>query len=464
MSFGPVFRPDPRTAFRVVVAGGFLLMLASSMPGHISSDSLIQLSQARHHVRDVGSSFAPAVYGAILGLFDRVVPGPGLYLVASGALMFASLAALRTLRPGMSWLGPVVALAVVLSPALLIYQGVVWKDVLFANLAVAGFVLLAHAAGRWSHPGRPWLILAAVVVLLALATQVRQNGVVTAGVAALVMAWTARGGGVRAVLGWSLGLLSAILALSWALGAAAQPVRGAPDPALHVGIRILQHYDIIGATAHDRTLPLEDIHAIDPLAEKVIRTRAAPLYSPERVDYLDADPAIGQVLWKLPDQVVDAQWRDLIAQHPQAYLAHRWDAFRWVFLTPMIDSCLPLFVGVDGPRPVLADLRMAPGVDPADQAMFNYGTYFLDTPAFSHLGYAIAALVAVALMFVRHEPQDIAMAGLMIAALGFAASFFVISIACDYRYLYFLDLAALTGVLYLAIDPPWPRSSSRRSR
>ena len=51
MSFGPVFRPDPRTAFRVVVAGGFLLMLASSMPGHISSDSLIQLSQARHHVR-----------------------------------------------------------------------------------------------------------------------------------------------------------------------------------------------------------------------------------------------------------------------------------------------------------------------------------------------------------------------------------------------------------------------------
>ena len=148
----------------------------------------------------------------------------------------------------------------------------------------------------------------------------------------------------------------------------------------------------------------------------------------------------------------------------EAYLAHRWDAFRWVFLTPMIDSCVPLFVGVDGPRPVLADLRMAPGVDPADQAMFNYGTYFLDTPAFSHLGYAIAALVAAALMLVRHEPQDIAMAGLMIAGLGFAASFFVISIACDYRYLYFLDLAALTGVLYLAIDPPWPRPTPRRSR
>jgi hypothetical protein len=39
------------------------------------------------------------------------------------------------------------------------------------------------------------------------------------------------------------------------------------------------------------------------------------------------------------------------------------------------------------------------------------------------------------------------------AALMFAGSFLVISLACDYRYLYFLDLSAITGVLYLALDP-----------
>ena len=43
---------------------------------------------------------------------------------------------------------------------------------------------------------------------------------------------------------------------------------------------------------------------------------------------------------------------------------------------------------------------------------------------------------------------------LMAAALAFTASFLAISIACDYRYLYFLDLAAMTGLLYLALDPP----------
>ena len=44
-------------------------------------------------------------------------------------------------------------------------------------------------------------------------------------------------------------------------------------------------------------------------------------------------------------------------------------------------------------------------------------------------------------------------AAFMAGALAFAASFFVISIACDYRYLYLLDVAGITGVLYLAADP-----------
>ena len=42
--------------------------------------------------------------------------------------------------------------------------------------------------------------------------------------------------------------------------------------------------------------------------------------------------------------------------------------------------------------------------------------------------------------------------------LAFVASFAAISVACYYRYLYLLDLAAMTGVLYTALDPPrWRR-------
>lgn len=451
MRIPPAYRPDPRTAFRLVLAVGFLLMVGANMPGHMSIDSVMQLFEGRHHVRE---TFAPAVYAAILGGFDRILPGTGLYLAASAALLFASLAGLRSLRPHMSWLGPPVALAVVLSPALVIYQGIVWKDVLFANLCVAAFVLLARAAAVWTRPGRPWLTLLAVIVLLALAAQVRQNGLIAAGVAALVMAWTARAGGLKAMLGWCLGLLLGVLALSFAFGVLAEPQKGMPDSAMHVGVRLLQHYDIVGAAAHEPALRLDEIRAADPVAERVIRARGAAVYSPARIDYLDLDPAVGTVLWRLPYPVIDAQWRDLIARHPAAYLSHRLDVFGQVFLTPMIDSCLPLYVGVNGPSAKLADLGLTRAVDDADKSLYNYGTWFLDTPVFSHLTYAVAAAVGALLMLWRGEPQDVAMAGMMFAALAFTASFFVISVACDYRYLYFLDLAALAGLMYLAIDPP----------
>ena len=75
---------------------------------------------------------------------------------------------------------------------------------------------------------------------------------------------------------------------------------------------------------------------------------------------------------------------------------------------------------------------------------------FIGTPVLSHLLFAALALVLMILLLRRGQGSDIAVAGLAAAGLVFCLSFFVISIACDYRYLYFLDLAAMTGALKLA--------------
>jgi hypothetical protein len=56
----------------------------------------------------------------------------------------------------------------------------------------------------------------------------------------------------------------------------------------------------------------------------------------------------------------------------------------------------------------------------------------------------------------RRQPADIVLAALQLAGVAFGASFFIISIACDYRYLYFTDLAALAGLIYASVDPPVP--------
>ena len=123
-------------------------------------------------------------------------------------------------------------------------------------------------------------------------------------------------------------------------------------------------------------------------------------------------------------------------------------------MTPKIEQCLPVYVGVDGPAERMKALNISEGVTPPAQALYDYGERFVHTPLYSHLGFALAALAAAGFMLKRREAQDVAMAGLMISALGFTASFLLISVACDYRYLYLLDLAALTGWLYLVIDFP----------
>ena len=74
----------------------------------------------------------------------------------------------------------------------------------------------------------------------------------------------------------------------------------------------------------------------------------------------------------------------------------------------------------------------------------------------SHAFYAAVSLVLGVMLLWRRQPADIAMAGLQMAGAAFAASFFIISIACDYRYMYFTDLAAIAGLIYVAIDPPMP--------
>jgi hypothetical protein len=54
-------------------------------------------------------------------------------------------------------------------------------------------------------------------------------------------------------------------------------------------------------------------------------------------------------------------------------------------------------------------------------------------------------------LFRRGAPADLAIAWLLVGAGLFTLTFFVISLACDYRYLYLLDLAAMTGAFQAAL-------------
>jgi hypothetical protein len=252
-----------------------------------------------------------------------------------------------------------------------------------------------------------------------------------------------------------VGALVATGLLALAINHIAQPPVVPPKLRLDAASLILQHYDIVGAKAHHPALRYTAIAKADPAAAAYLEANAPLRYSQARVDTLDTDETFRKTLWRVPDAAMNAEWIEVITRYPAAYALQRADAFRWVFLTPRLEMCLPVTVGVSGPDALLADLDMVTGVDAQDQMLADYARRFYATPVYSHLTWALVALAVILLLLRRRDPADWAIVSLLAGTLAFTASFAVISVACDYRYLYLLDLAAMVGLIYAALDPPF---------
>jgi hypothetical protein len=439
-----------RLTLWLVLAAGFTLLLKLNLPGHMSWDSVTALHEGRFQVRE---SWNPAIFGWVLGVLDRLGRGDSSFVVLSGLLLFGGWAALAAVRPRASWLAPLVALGAISLPQVLIYPAIVWKDVLFAETSLAGFVALAWGVRDPSRPPRLAALLPAAV-LMAAAGLLRQNGLLFALAAAVALAWAGwRFGGGRS-LARAAGWLVGVALLTLAFSALLQPQGpGAPDTAGGKGLRILQTYDVVAATALSPGRPLPTVERNEPAAARILEQRGAQAYSPERIDTLSFDRAVDAAIAMVPTEDFHAEWVRLVTHDPGLYLKARFAAFRQVFATPVIDRCLPVEVGVEGPANYLKALGIPTRSDQRDVRLFNYTTWFLDTPAMSHVAYAVLALAVLVALLVRREPADLVVGAMVAGGLVFTASFFVISIACDYRYLYALDLTAITGLLYFAADP-----------
>jgi hypothetical protein len=447
----------PRRLFQAAVALAFAAVLVANLPGHLSNDSVAQLYEGRFHLRE---TWGPVLYAWLLGFFDRFAPGTGLYVVVSALLFFGSLWSFSNLRGRTSWLAaPVVALLAA-TPQVLIYQGIVWKDVMFANCAVAGLTCLAHAAKHWPDPRRRWRLLAAALLLLAIASQVRQNGLIVAVAAAWVLGWIGGEGRWRRGAIWGLGGFAAVAVAGAAMTVLAMPPNAPSDQEVGTGVRIVQNYDLVAAVALDPGYRLAILAQANPRDTATVTGRARADYSGRRVDFIDRDTVITKALNRLPDAAAQAQWFDLIGRRPALYLRIRWEDFRWLVLPPVIDWCLPVYVGLDAPADKMVPLKLKHRYSERDRRLNNYATWFYDTPVFSHAAYTAISLVLAGLFLRRRQPADIALAALQLAGVAFTASFFIITIACDYRYLYFADLAAIAGLIYAAVDPIFARRST----
>jgi hypothetical protein len=439
---------SPRLVAAALVLLACILSVALSWPGQLSYDSVMQLHDGRvgHY-----NPWHPPVMAWMLGLFDALVPGTGLFVAFDTILFFASFASLLWLVRRPSWLVVSVAAICVMLPQVLVYQGIVWKDVLFADASIAGFVGLAHAGAHWRERRR-WLCIAAAFACFALATLARQNGVIALIFGLIALVFVARGNGFRwpgsLALGASAGVAVSIVLLVANVLLERRTEDGWSAPAQ---IRLLQLYDLIGEVKYDPRLGLEMLARANPNLPPLMRSDGVRLYTPVRNDTLVADPRLLRAFAATSPAAASAQWMDVIIHHPGDYLAVRAQVFRWLLFTPDVGQCMPYITGVTGPPEYMKELGVARQNRPQDRALWNYAALFLPTPLYAHATYAVLALVLLFFFLRRRHPADIAMATMLSGALVFTACFFVISIACDYRYLLFLDLSALTALFYCAV-------------
>jgi hypothetical protein len=440
-----------------IVIAGYGASVWANLPGHFEPDSLWQLGQGR---AGVFNTWHPPVMAWLLGIADRLSPGAPFYIVFTGALFYGGLLAFATLERRPRLITLPVAAVVVVSPLVLIYQGVVWKDVLFADAAMAGFAALAWAGRLWSRASLRLCLLLLACSLFSLAALTRQNGFVVpicgaAVVFAISLARGRPGFPAKVRMARSAGLCFAALALMAITVCAAGyefTVHGDGAPENLHQLRHLQVYDLAGATHLDPKLDLSVLRRDDPGLERFVRTQAAPNYETAGADNLEKLRGAGRFL--IPEgDAAGRQWAELILRHPILYLRTRAGVFLSTVLTPSSEACPVVFTGVDGQEPqLLRDAGLAARNDPKDQWDDRYATAFVGTPVFSHILYGALLLILLVLALRDiargdHRPELIATVAMSAAALLFAVSFFVISNACDYRYLYFLDVAAMAALV-----------------
>ena len=418
-----------------------IAVLAVSWPGHLSYDSILQLLQGR---TGLYNTWHPPVMAWLMGIGDAIVPGTGLFVAFDCLLGFGAFAAITWLPPVRSWkMATVMAVLIALAPQMVLYQGIVWKDVLFADAMVAGFVALAFGA-------RSVAALAASFVFLTLAALARQNGVVLLPLAAAAFGWQCGGAWTRrAALG--AGALAAMLIAVFGINALLD-LRSNGDNGPAEQFHLLQIYDLGGAVARDPAFPLPALAEEDPAAEHAIRTVGARLYTPVRNDPMVSAPEMDAALRTLDVDAASSDWRSLVTEHPWLYLKVRAASFYWVLCTPDILQARPVFTGIEGPAEEMKQPGLQPRRDARDLALASYAVAFEATPVFSHLFFLVIAVACLVALLRRRAPADMAFAAMLAGALLFTASFFVISISCDYRYLYALDLSAMAALFYLACD------------
>ncbi|HEV2561627.1 MAG TPA: hypothetical protein VGT78_05750 [Rhizomicrobium sp.] len=448
-----------RNIAAAILIAGTAASLVVNYPGHMEFDGIMQMAEGH---TGIYSNWHPPVMSWLLGISEAVRGDAWLFVLFDTLMAFGALLSLLWLveKPRAPSIG--VALLCAALPQFFLFGAIVWKDVLFANALLAGFVFLAHAAARWNRRGVRFVCLAGAAIFIALAVLARQSGAVVLPCAAVATGLiAAQSNGVRKALAYGLGFLMASAFLCVGANALLQ-LRASNALGPIEELEDLELYDLAGMLQQHPDLPMPILEREAPAMAHALRENGPKLYTPAMHDPL-TDPPVIHSLITASVAPVRRQWIASVRANLGLYLSVRTADFDWLFFSQHPDRCLTYTLGVDGPVAQMKMLKLPRRYDGRDNWLEeNYAGALIGTPAFSHPFFTVIGIVCLILLLWRRRPADLALAAMLAAALLYAATYFVIAVACQYRYLFALDTSALAALFYLSMD--WSGLSARTRR
>lgn len=415
----------------------FLAVLFYGLPGHVSTDSIVQLYEGMF---GKSISFNPPFMSVLLGLLSFSGKPTVLFVyLVSGLLAWTSWSALAT-RSNFSIFRLLLAAVFLLNPVVILYSGVVWKDVLFAQSVVTLYFLVARL--HQSSASHTWLKHLAVFGLMCSTIGTRQQGMLFALPAAVLWAVSFK---LRPMLTAALSLAMVCVPPIFNKYVVNSLIAPSAFDDVDTGLRILARFDMVGVLANGGE--------IDSRAPDVVRSelkRDVQVYTPYRVDTL-IYPAPKFIAF--PSNELAKTYFSTLLANPVAYGRHRADVFKAFIGLSDVRKCAPVHAGVGGPiihplvgKDLVPLIGLTTNISADEMKIYQFGWEGANTPLFMHASYLVVLVFCIALLFLLKE---YVLCSLSFLVLFYVLSYLFLGIACDFRYGYLLTLSTslLTAVI-----------------
>lgn len=431
----------------VILVGAALLAWAH-WPGHISYDTLAQLRDGLS--REYQSNQPPAMSWLVANAYQTPLGLGGLLLINTGLWCCAAWLIYQLLNDSGKLRAWLALLMWLLFPVSFLYNGILWKDVLAANLATLAFLLVISRSG--AAPGKS--ALAAAAIGIAAAALIRQQMALVIPFLGVAVGLSRRSEGVvlRTAAIWLGTTLAIMLAAEGALMRDAKSVSGLDTQG---AVYQLTTFDLAGIRAHGGQIRMPRLSAAGVESQQL--NSLLELYHPDRVDHLGAHSRNPLAVIDEPTRALLPDWCRSVLTNPQAYIAHRWEHFLWLLGLRDPKRCLPYQFGMPALPEGFPNLSL-PSHGPERLARLKAVSRYT-LPLFRPAIYSSAAALALVVLWMRrpHGWQGVAM--LQLAGLAYTGSYLLIGIACDFRYAYFVVPVALIGIFSCWMTSTHPRTA-----